>query len=79
MQECLFNTCSNNVCGYCNYHRCHMTVKQLRCKNCLGKNCKHLVKNEAHTYWKQREVTKQRRKKRKQELNDYFAKIHGGV
>ena len=46
MKECLFNTCSNNVVGYCRYHHASMTVKQMKCKNCLQKECRHLVKNE---------------------------------
>lgn len=71
MEMCLFNTCSNNVVAYCKYHRCGMTVKQMKCKNCLGKNCWHLQKNEEHSYWKQREITKQKRQDRKQALKEY--------
>ena len=71
--ECLFNTKSNNVAAYCKHHHCGMTVKQMRQKNCLGKGCYYLVKNEQHDYWRQREVTKQRRKARKQAINDYVA------
>lgn len=68
MKECLFNTCSDNVAAYCRYHHCGMTVKQMRCKNCLQKQCNHLVKNEDHNWWKQREATKQKRKARKDAL-----------
>ena len=75
MEACLFNTCSNNVAAYCKYHKCGMTVKQIKCKNCLGKQCWYLVKNENHAWWKQREVTKQKRKDRKQAINDYIAQF----
>lgn len=71
MKNCLFNTHSDNVAAYCRYHHCSMTVKQMRCKNCLAKQCHYLVKNEDHQYWKQREMTKQKRKDRKQMINDY--------
>ena len=79
MKECLFGTCSNNVAAYCRLHRRNMTVKQMRCKNCLQKECWHLVKNEEHQYWRQRELIKQKRKNRKQMLNDYVATITGGM
>ena len=80
MQECLFNSYSNNCCAYCRHHNCSMTVKQMKAKGCLQKQCWHLVKNEQHPYWRQRETTKQKRKDRKQRLDIYVEKIqHGGV
>lgn len=75
METCLFNTCSNNVVAYCKYHHCGMTVKQMKCKNCLGKQCRHLVKNDEHQYWRQRELVKQKRKNRKQSINAYVAQF----
>ena len=69
--ECLFNTNSNNVVAYCKYHKCGMTVKQMKCKNCLGKQCRYLNKNENHEFWRQQELKKQRRKERKQAINEY--------
>ena len=71
MSKCLFNTYSDNIVGHCDFHRCDMTTKQMKCKNCLGKNCRHFQKNDAHPYWIEREVMKNRRKKRKQKINDY--------
>ena len=62
---CLFNTASSNIAGYCKRHHVNMTVKQIKCKNCLDKQCWHLIKNEDHDWWRQREVIKQRRKDRK--------------
>ena len=37
----------NHACAYCDYHKCHMTAQHIRCKDCLNKQCKHLIKNEA--------------------------------
>lgn len=58
-------------CAFCSHHRCHLTVKQLRQHNCLGKQCWYLQKNEQHEWWRQRELTKQRRQERKQTVNSY--------
>ena len=73
--ECLYNTSSDNVVAYCKYHHCGMTVKQMRCKNCLGKQCRHLQRNEEHQFWHQRDVMKQKRKDRKNAINEYVNKF----
>lgn len=78
MAECLYNTCSNNVAGYCTHHHCAMTVKQIKAKKCLGKNCWYLIKNEQHPWWKQREIMKQKRKNRKQSIEDKINQFSGG-
>ena len=75
---CLFNTRSDNVVAYCKHHHCYMTVKQMKCKGCLGKQCWYLQKNEQHDYWRQRNVTKQRRKDRKNNINAYIAQFEVG-
>lgn len=62
MKECLFGSYSNNVAGYCTFHCKHVTVKQIRTKECLRKQCHHLMKNEEHQYWTQRAIEKQRKK-----------------
>jgi hypothetical protein len=46
-----------------------MTVRQMKVKECLQKECRHLVKNETHQYWRQRELIKQKRKLRKLAIN----------
>lgn len=71
MQTCLFNGHSDNVAAYCRHHSCGLTVKQIKHKNCLGKECWYLVKNEDHDWWRQREQTKQKRKERKATLSQY--------
>ena len=63
--EVLFGTCSENCAGYCRMHQCGLTAKQIRGKNCLGKNCWYLQRNEEHEWWAQRERTKEKRKNRK--------------
>ena len=79
MKECMFNSYSNNCCAYCKYHHCSMTVKQMKAKGCLQKQCWHLVKNEQHQYWKQREAIKQKRIDRKQAINNYVISVTGGI
>jgi hypothetical protein len=79
MQECLFNSYSNNCCAYCKHHHCSMTVKQMKAKGCLQKQCWHLVKNEQHQYWKHREYVKQKRIDRKQAINNYVISVSGGI
>ena len=64
MRKTLYNCYSDNCCAYCKYHNCNVTVRQLKQKECLKKQCRHLLKNEDHEYWKQRERTKQLRKER---------------
>ena len=63
--ECMYGAESDNVCAYCRRHKKGMTVKQVRKKECLKKNCWYLVKYETHTWWKQRGTMKQKRKARK--------------
>ena len=75
MKLCLYNTYSDNVVGYCKYHKCHLTARQLKCKDCLGKQCLHLEKNETHQYWHQREVLKQKKKNKKKDFENYVNNI----
>lgn len=63
----------NHSCGFCRYHSCCLTAKQMKAKNCLGKQCWYLVKNEDHPYWTQRESMKQKRRDRKQMINEYVS------
>lgn len=46
-----------------------MTVRQIRQRNCLQKQCWHLEKNEDHDWWRQRAITKQKRIERKKRFN----------
>ena len=54
MDKTWYHCYSDNCCAYCKYHNCGMTAKQMRKKECLKKQCWHLIKNEDHPYWNQR-------------------------
>ena len=61
----LYNCTSSNIVGYCCYHKCGITTKQLKKKECLKKNCNYLKKNECHQLWAQRERAKAKKKANK--------------
>ena len=65
MLHSLYNTeISERRCvGFCWKHRCYVTSTQLKQKECLKKQCDALERYE-HEFWRQRELTKQRRKNR---------------
>lgn len=67
LKTTLYNGQSNNIVGYCHYHKCYITKRQLtNNKKCLQKNCDRFEKNENHEYWKQRERQKAKKKANKQ-------------
>ena len=59
----------NKAVGYCKYHHCALTVRTLKCHECLNKQCNALQKYEEHDYWRQRAQKKEFRKARKKGLN----------
>ena len=63
MLNSLYNTeISEKRCiGYCWHHHCHVTATQIKQKKCLKKQCNALEKYE-HEFWRQRKLSKQRRK-----------------
>lgn len=65
----LYNTVARSPCAYCKKKGCSLTVKQVKAKKCLKKNCWHLVKYKNHEWWKQRELAKAKKKANKQ-IND---------
>ena len=56
----------NKACGWCRYHDCCISVKQLKEKKCLSKECHYLVKYENHPWWDQREREKAKKKANRQ-------------
>lgn len=58
----------NRAVGYCHYHKAALTVKTMKCHECLKKQCNALQKYEAHDFWRQHEQKKELRKARKQML-----------
>ena len=58
----------NHSCGFCRHHSCSLTAKQMKAKNCLGKQCDALERYTNHDFWRQHEQKKELRKARKQVL-----------
>lgn len=54
-----------NPVGWCCLHRFTLSVKQMKRKRCLVKDCRHFRKKKEHDYWKAKERAKQARKERK--------------
>ena len=51
--------------GYCKRHGTVLTVRTLKCHECLNKQCRALEKYESHDYWRQREQKKILKKAKK--------------
>ena len=60
-------------CGYCRLHKCYMTPRQVKSRECLAKHCRHLRK-DPHPYWEQREKRKEMRAARKSTMQAELAK-----
>lgn len=58
----------NRAVGYCHFHKAALTVKTMKCKECLKKQCDALEKYVEHDFWRQHEQKKELRKARKQVL-----------
>lgn len=56
----------NRAVGYCHFHKAALTVKTMKCKECLKKQCDAFKKYEEHDFWRQHEQKKALRKTRKQ-------------
>lgn len=76
---CLYNTESYfcRCVGYCTFHQAYLTAKQLRTKNCLGKQCDALVRQTSHPFWIERELQKLDKKLKKQEVAARLNNISG--
>lgn len=68
MVKTIFGVYITNPCAYCHYHEGYLTVRQMKNKDCLGKQCNRLQKSE-HPYWTYREHVKDLRRKRKEKTN----------
>ena len=64
-RKTLYNTMSANCAGHCRLKHCSLTVKQIKTKECLSKNCRHFVKYENHEWWAQRDRAKAKKKMEK--------------
>ncbi len=65
-RKTLFHGRSTNLCGWCHYHKCGLTVRQMKLKKCLGKQCNAFQKFPEHGYWKYREHIKENKRLRKE-------------
>ena len=61
----------NRAVGYCHYHKAALTVKTMKCKECLKKQCDALEKYCEHDFWRQHEQKKELRKTRKQTMYSF--------
>ena len=66
MLKSLYNTVieERRCVGFCWHHNCYITATQVKQKECLKKQC-HALERYEHEYWRQRELTKSRKKARK--------------
>ena len=62
----------NRAVGYCHFHKVALTVKTMKCHECLKKQCDALQKYEAHDFWRQHEQKKELRKAKKQAVVTHF-------
>lgn len=61
VEKSIYGGSPHNPAAYCMLHHGSLTVRELKHKDCLRKQCHHLIKNDTHEYWKQRELQKQRK------------------
>lgn len=62
----------NRAVGYCHFHKSALTVKTMKCHECLKKQCDALEKYEEHDFWRQHAQKKELRKARKQVLATFI-------
>lgn len=55
--------------AYCNLHKCVLSMKQMRGKECIQKSCWHMRRLD-HPYWETRQDRRRMRKERR-------ARLHG--
>ena len=74
MEQTIFGRRPKNPAAHGNHPCGSLPVKQMKRKGCLGKQCRHLQKNEQHEYWRQRELAKARKKSVSGlEISDYLS------
>ncbi len=61
----LYGTRTNDAVAYCYYHRCALTLKQMKKKGCLAKQCDRMKRYEDHPYWAKREEARASKKAKK--------------
>jgi hypothetical protein len=56
----------NKAVGYCYFHKAALTVKTMKCHECLKKQCDAFERYEEHDFWRQHAQKKALRKAKKQ-------------
>ena len=72
-RACTLGGPREKVIGYCHLHKCRITVRQMKARQCLQKQCGRLQRYEEHPYWVQRAKQKAEKKERKRERHDLQA------
>ena len=65
--------------GFCYRHSLYIRVKDLKMHQCLGKQCKHLLKNDTHRFWLQREKKLKEKKDSKTDWDRRVQNLIDGV
>lgn len=60
------------ACGKCHYHNLYLTPRMVKAHKCLQKQCGALERYEEHEWWHQRELTKQRKKQKRQAIKSQY-------
>lgn len=69
----------NRTVAYCTYHHKYLTAKQMKAKNCRGKQCTRYVKTPySESYWQQIEEKKKAKKLKKMKDGWVNGKYIGG-
>ena len=58
----------SRMVAYCRYHQAALTVKTMKCHECLKKQCDAFEKYEEHDFWRQHEQKKALKKAKRQML-----------
>lgn len=69
MTKTIYGGKPKNPVAYCAFHHGTLTVKEMKKRGCLGKECYHLQRNEQHEYWNQRAIQKARKSGTKSEIS----------
>ena len=77
VRKVLYGSESSNTCAFCAYHGKALTPNQMKKHKCLAKGCTALIRHE-HPYWNDREDAKQKRRARKERLEQKYLEAIGG-
>lgn len=67
VRRTLYGSETTNTAGFCCKHYRSLTPNQIVTRQCLGKDCRYLVRHE-HPFWEERAAKRKQRKDRKAKL-----------